>query len=178
MVVDCMSDIPLPLNAILNQLDEKELRLFACDCAMRVLPMFEQHYPADERPRTAINTALAFAKGETTLDALHCAKLDTECCAWELAADETADYDLQACSSIAITAESTCLLPVRHAADATINMVLEVLAVKTMGAEYADFLFTHQLECIEQKLVQEFDLVKLAEINYLLERASTYLEQH
>jgi hypothetical protein len=41
-------------------------RLFACDCAERVLHFFEQHHPEDGRPRAAVETARRFALGEAT----------------------------------------------------------------------------------------------------------------
>ena len=34
------------------------LREFACDCAERVLPIFEKEYPNDKRPRQAIEVLL------------------------------------------------------------------------------------------------------------------------
>jgi len=40
------------------------LRLFACDCAARVLPIYEAKYPDDMRPREAIETARLYARGE------------------------------------------------------------------------------------------------------------------
>jgi hypothetical protein len=48
------------------KLDESKLRLFACDCAEQVLPLFEREYPEDKRPRVAIETARRFANGEAT----------------------------------------------------------------------------------------------------------------
>ena len=44
----------------------RELRLFACDCAERVLPLFEAEFPDDNRPRQAIETARKFANGEAS----------------------------------------------------------------------------------------------------------------
>jgi hypothetical protein len=40
------------------------LRLFAADCAERVLPIFERERPNDDRPRKAIEAARQFANGE------------------------------------------------------------------------------------------------------------------
>jgi hypothetical protein len=54
---------------LLRRLDawnEKTARLFAADCAERVLPLFEQERPDDARPRETIATARAFARGEAT----------------------------------------------------------------------------------------------------------------
>lgn len=46
---------------------DKEIRLFACDCAESVLNLFEEKYPNDTRPRKAIETARQFANGECEL---------------------------------------------------------------------------------------------------------------
>jgi hypothetical protein len=46
--------------------NERTARLFACDCAERVLPLFEKKWPGDTRPREAIEVARRFANGEAT----------------------------------------------------------------------------------------------------------------
>ena len=50
--------------------DESNLRLFACDVAEDVLHLFEERYPNDSRPRTAIDVGRRFAAGEVTRDVL------------------------------------------------------------------------------------------------------------
>ena len=60
-------------------LDDKRWRLFACDCAERVLSIFEKEYPDDNRPRKAIETARLFANGEATQKELDAA--------WDAASD-------------------------------------------------------------------------------------------
>jgi len=47
-------------------ISEEDLRLFAADCAEHVLPLFEEQFPDDDRPRRAIEAARAFARGEIT----------------------------------------------------------------------------------------------------------------
>ena len=42
---------------------DKDLRLFAADCAEHVLYLFEREYPNDDRPRKAIQAARDFAEG-------------------------------------------------------------------------------------------------------------------
>ena len=42
---------------------DKEIRLFAADCAELVLPIFEKDYPKDNRPRKAIQAARDYANG-------------------------------------------------------------------------------------------------------------------
>jgi hypothetical protein len=45
---------------------ETTARLFACDCAQRVLHLYEERYPADDRPRRAIEVARLFCQGEVS----------------------------------------------------------------------------------------------------------------
>ena len=73
-------DEPLELRTILesNGLDDtiwalravegkdKEIRLFAADCAEMVLPIYEKKYPDDNRPRLAIQAARDYANGLIT----------------------------------------------------------------------------------------------------------------
>jgi hypothetical protein len=49
--------------------NDKTLRLFAADCAERVLGLYEKQYPNDDRPRKAIQAARDFANGLITKDA-------------------------------------------------------------------------------------------------------------
>jgi hypothetical protein len=46
--------------------DDRIARLFACDCAERVLPLYEKNYPDDKRPRYAVEVARLFADGKAT----------------------------------------------------------------------------------------------------------------
>ena len=79
------SETPIPLTRILDinglgdtlwALDkvvaggDKILLLWACDCADRVLPIYEMHYPNDLRVRQCIITTRAFANGTATLEDL------------------------------------------------------------------------------------------------------------
>ncbi|MEJ2151245.1 MAG: hypothetical protein P8Z40_17525 [Chloroflexota bacterium] len=41
---------------LVEQTDQKTLAVWAVDCAMRVLPYFEEAYPDDRRPRQAVET--------------------------------------------------------------------------------------------------------------------------
>ena len=49
-------------------------RLFACDCATHVLPIFEKRYPDDKRPRECIEIAHRFALGEADCEELAAAR--------------------------------------------------------------------------------------------------------
>lgn len=52
-----------------------ELRMFACDCAERVLRFYEKEYPGDDRPRSAIQVARDNAGGLVTAGELRPARL-------------------------------------------------------------------------------------------------------
>ena len=67
--------------------NEVTARLFACDCATRVLHILEKKHPEDKRPRECIATARKFAKGKATRKELAAAR-DA---AWD-AAGEAAFY--------------------------------------------------------------------------------------
>lgn len=45
---------------------DKEIRLFACDCAEMALPIYEITYPNDNRPRRSIEVARLYANNEAT----------------------------------------------------------------------------------------------------------------
>jgi len=44
--------------------DRRELIVWAVDCCERLLPLFSAAAPDDQRPRAALDGALAFARGE------------------------------------------------------------------------------------------------------------------
>ena len=50
----------------LDKWNDRAARIYACDCAEHVLGLFEKGYPADKRPRKAIETARLFAEGKAS----------------------------------------------------------------------------------------------------------------
>ncbi len=67
--------------------DERTARLFACDCAEHVLPIYERDYPDDNCPRHAIEVARRYANGEATMQELTAAR-DAACrAAWTATGD-------------------------------------------------------------------------------------------
>jgi hypothetical protein len=58
--------ITAPRGGSLRDDDHHLLAIWAADCAQHVLPLFEQVYPADDRPRRAIDLGRAWARGEIT----------------------------------------------------------------------------------------------------------------
>ena len=71
--------------------NDRTARLFACDCAERVLPIFERERPDDERPREAIAVARRFANGEATHEELAAAWAPARAAAWDAARDAAFD---------------------------------------------------------------------------------------
>ena len=55
---------------------DKEIRLFAADCAEMVLPIYEKEYPNDYRPRKAIHAARDYANGLISAGELVVARAD------------------------------------------------------------------------------------------------------
>ena len=61
--------------------NDRTARVFACDCAERVLPIYEKRYPDDNRPRHAIEVARLYADGKATEEELAAARA----AAWDAA---------------------------------------------------------------------------------------------
>ena len=71
-------------------LSEKNRRLFACDCAERVLHLYEKEYD-NPAPRKAIETARLYANGKATQDELDAAWA----AAWAAARDAEQEWQLE-----------------------------------------------------------------------------------
>jgi hypothetical protein len=63
---------------------DKEIRLFAADCAEMVLPIYEKEYPDDDRPRKAIQAARDYANELISVEQLAAAR-DAAVAAWAAA---------------------------------------------------------------------------------------------
>lgn len=59
--------ITIRRGGTLTDADHHLLAVWAADCAQHVLPLFEEVQPQDERPRRAIASARAWARGEMTM---------------------------------------------------------------------------------------------------------------
>ena len=67
----------------LDKWNDRAARIYACDCAEHVLGLFENRYPADKRPRKAIETARLFAEGKASKEDLTAARAAAEDAAWD-----------------------------------------------------------------------------------------------
>jgi hypothetical protein len=71
---------------------DKEIRLFAADCAELVLPIYEKQYPDDNRPRLAIQAARDYANGLISAEELDAAGAAAGA-AWDAAGAAWAAWD-------------------------------------------------------------------------------------
>ncbi len=53
---------------LVYKMSSRQQRLFACDCAEYVLPIFENHYPGEDRPRKLIEAMRQSANHKTSED--------------------------------------------------------------------------------------------------------------
>jgi len=89
-LVDCGDKVLVRRARVMGRLDgwnDRTARLFAADCAERVLPIFEKERPNDDRPRLAIQAARDYANGmigDAARDAAWAAARDA---AWDAARD-------------------------------------------------------------------------------------------
>ena len=56
-----------PLRNLIEKQRHRTLVAWALDCAPRVLEIFEKKYPEEQRPRQALETAAAWARGEVKM---------------------------------------------------------------------------------------------------------------
>jgi hypothetical protein len=99
-------------------LSDRDLRLFAADCAEHVLHLYEQAHPGDERPRRAIEAAREYA-ALSERSAARAAARAAESAAWAAArsAESAArSAALSAARSAARSAESAAWAAARSAA--------------------------------------------------------------
>ncbi|MGF1506401.1 MAG: putative immunity protein [Anaerolineae bacterium] len=67
----------MPTDQLVSQMNAMQQRLFACDCAERVLPLYEAQNPADAEPRRAVEIARRYAQGTATIQEVDLALIAT-----------------------------------------------------------------------------------------------------
>lgn len=106
----------------------RPLVLAACECARLSLPIFEARYPGDKRPRRAIETAEAWARGEpgVTIERVRsAAHAATNAAVATYAASAAADAAANAALAV-------------YAPDATADTAATRVATTTVAAAVAD----------------------------------------
>ena len=110
---------------------DKEIRLFAADCAELVLPIYEKHYPDDNRPRLAILAARDYANGLITLE-----ELSAACDAASAAAYAACDAASAAARAAAYAARSARAAAYAAADDAAHARVAALAEIKQLLLKY------------------------------------------
>jgi hypothetical protein len=91
--------------ALVERTDHKTLAVWAIDCAERVLPYFEELYPEDRRPRTAIDTLQTWIHtGVFKMAVIRKASLDSHAAARDVGADNAARSAARAAGQAVATA--------------------------------------------------------------------------
>jgi hypothetical protein len=90
---------------LVSDVDHRVLAVWAIDCAERVLPYFEEAYPADGRPRAAIETLQKWLRtGEFHMAEIRGASLAAHAAAREVGADNPARSAARAAGQAVATA--------------------------------------------------------------------------
>lgn len=91
--------------ALIEQTDHQALMRWALDCAERVMPYFEQHYPDDKRPRQAIEAGEAWiTTGVFKMAVIRKASLDAHAAARDVGEDNPARSAAHAAGQAVATA--------------------------------------------------------------------------
>ncbi len=93
------------LDELLNKTDHKTLAVWAIDCAERVMQYFENNYPFDTRPRSALETLQTWIEtGEFKMAVIRKASLDAHAAAREVGEDTPARSAARAAGQAVATA--------------------------------------------------------------------------
>jgi hypothetical protein len=85
--------------------DQKTLAIWAIDCALRVLPYFEEKFPNDNRPRVALETLQRWIDtGVFKMAVIRKASLDSHAAARVVGEDNAARSAAHACGQAVATA--------------------------------------------------------------------------
>lgn len=79
------------MAALVSKTDHKTLAIWAIDCVERVMPYFEEKYPDDHRPRSALETLKTWINtGVFKMAVIRKASLDSHAAAREVGEDNAA----------------------------------------------------------------------------------------
>jgi hypothetical protein len=133
---------------LVEKTDQKTLAVWAIDCAERVMPYFEDKYPDDPRPRTAIDTLKTWLKtGVFKMAVIRKASLDSHAAAREVGDDNPARSAARAAGQ----AVGTAHVPM-HAIGAAIYGLQAIY--RATDAEHADAAITQERDWQYQHLME------------------------
>ena len=111
-----------PLEELASTTDQKILAVWALDCAERVLPIFEEKYPNDPRPRQALEAGRAWVHGEIRVGEARKAAFSAHAAARTAAGDPPASFAARAAGHAAATSHTSG--HAIHAADYAVKAAL------------------------------------------------------
>jgi len=79
-----------PVRELIERQKHRTLVMWSIECAYRVLGIFEENHPRDERPREAVEAAKAWSRGDIKMKAAKKAALDAHNAASSVADDPPA----------------------------------------------------------------------------------------
>src|SRR5260370_9973586 len=141
-------DVEQQVTELVGKADHKTLAIWACDCAERVLPYFERRYPADDRPRRALEAGRAWARtGVFRMAAIRKASLGAHAAARAVEGDNAARSAARAAGQAVATAPlpTPPVGPAIYAATA-IRDAADATDADTAVAQERDWQYHHLLE--------------------------------
>ncbi len=127
-----------PLTELANRTDQKILAVWALLCAERVLPIFEEKYPNDPRPRDAIEAGRAWVLGEIRVGEVRKAAFSAHAAARAAAGDSSASFAARAAGHAAATAHTPGHAV--HAAEYAIKAMPANMKIQEYGWQYKHLL--------------------------------------
>jgi len=153
---------------------EKDLRLFACDCAERVLPIFERKHPNDPRISSCIKKTRAYIFGDIGLEEVGLARKGAVDAVDAVdAAADTADtaYAAYAAAYAAVyavyaadashAAADVAAADVAEAADTSVAAYAAAAATDAADAAYADADIHYVVAKGEERKTQKAQLIEI-----------------
>jgi hypothetical protein len=111
--------------------DQIALAIWAVDCAERVLRLFEESYPEDDRPRKAIETCKVWIRtGEFKMSVIRGASLNAHAAARKVKENVAAFFAARAAGQAVATAHVT-----QHAFGASYYALKAIAAIEPANAE-------------------------------------------
>ena len=139
--------------ALVQDTDQKTLAVWAIECAERVLPFYEQQFPADQRPRYAIEALQAWIEtGIFRMAIIRKASLDAHAAARDVGADTPARSAARAAGQAVATAHVPrhAYGPAVYAQQAIYRASLPAEADAAVAGE-RDWQYNHLLRLRENK---------------------------
>lgn len=128
-------------GGLLEPSQHRLLALWAADCAEHVLPLFNTHYPEDDRPWKAIETARAWAQGQASAKDARQAAVAAHAAARD-AQDPVARLVARAAGHAAATA---------HMADHELGAAAYAIKAVQQASSASESILAGKLECRWQR---------------------------